>query len=95
MIDRFTARILFLLSFFADERYMPHVASVIWLCPSSVRSRSSIESLPHVGQTMLFSKVGRIALIAAGFFASETALVGGRSLRRAVESLTFTPELPG
>ncbi len=37
-----------------------HVASVIWLWPSSVRNTSSDESFPHLGQMMSFSKTGCI-----------------------------------
>jgi len=40
--------------------YISHVASVIWLWPSSVRNTSSIESFLHLGQMMSFSKTGRI-----------------------------------
>ena len=40
--------------------YRSHVASVIWLWPSSVRNTSFIESFPHLGQLMSFSKTGRI-----------------------------------
>lgn len=53
-------RLLVILSLSCETRYRSHVASVIWLWPSSVRNTSSIKSSPHFGQMMSFSKMGCI-----------------------------------